>query len=139
MNKLPAGAYYVGDCCYCLNDEIDWSDEFCEQWFSSTTGEPFQIRGYWVAASSTAFGDGVYNSNIGAKFPVDAGLIGVIPVELAKPDAENIFGCTVVTFTEPFSVSYKEGIITIGHIEIYTDEEPEDSRDDEDWFINPNE
>lgn len=137
MNKLPAGKYWVGDCCYFINDKIDWVDEFCEPSFKVDDGEPFLIRGIPLASCSTMYGDGSYKSNIGFNFPVDAGIIGVIPLDLAVEDDRSDLG-VLVDFTQDFTVSSNNGTITIGHIEVYTNDQDEDNRDDEDWFFSPN-
>lgn len=123
MNKLPAGKYWVGDCCYFIDPDIDWSQEFCEPFFNNEKGEPFLIRGILVAASSTMYGDGSYTSNIDFEFGVDAGLIGVIPESLTKINPNSHLLGVLVDFKEDFTVSYEDGTIYIGHIEIYTNDE----------------
>ncbi len=123
MNKLPAGKYWVGDCCYFLDKKINWSEEFCEPFFNNEGGKPFLIRGHLVAASSTAYGDGVYPSNIGFEFGVDAGLIGVVPQALCTTTVTSSSLGVLVDFKNEFTVSYDNGTISIGDIKIYSDDD----------------
>ena len=83
----PAGQYYVGDICYALSStvyELIWGDEhkYEEGTFEATykdTTNSFTV-GY------TKFGDGVYVDNIkDLEFIVDAGNIGIVPLELCNP------------------------------------------------------
>ena len=125
MIKMPAGTYYLGDCCYVLrkeqHPEFDWVRDFCNKFFTTEADRAsFDVMGHQVCALNTAYGDGTYPSNIEAIFPVDAGLIGLVPVGLWKGTDEP-FGCLKVTFNTDFDV-YKEGegSLVFGHIEIYT-------------------
>jgi hypothetical protein len=82
----------------------------------------------WWAAHGTRWGDGCYWDNDGREYGVDAGLLGVVPVAYAEPNALN--GLHLVTFDRPFSITYSEedeGTVSIGHIDIKTD--PRDEYD----------
>lgn len=146
---LAAGKYWVGDPCYAFsNDNLDddlwdgWSAWLNHAW-SEYTGAPGgiprindgRIRGMRIVAVNTAHGDGEYPSNIGVNFPVDAGLIGAVHESFIKtlyPELEGeLFGMTLVDFPEPFHLSYDEGTITIGHIQIETDDWGYDEDEDE--------
>ena len=132
---LPAGAYIVGDPCYSISDE-DWiplleaqglwnkpSPRILEGEITNQhSGDPVTFT-----ASSTAWGDGVYGDQFGRRYPVDAGLIGVVPVNLAKVEYEE--GTHLVEFDSPFTVAYDEGTITIGHLKIETGDEEEDEEE----------
>lgn len=146
---LPAGKYFIGDPCYVIRDE-DWSDILDETRFFglyatekammeddySAKDEQngiFKYKGHKLAASSTAYGDGEYHSNVGTKFSVDAGLLAAVPMALVDMTA---YGDTLeklgafVEMEEDFDVDYNDGVITFGHIEIYTgDEDPESEND----------
>lgn len=126
MVTLKAGKYWIGDCCYVLREELlegfRWVD-FCEQF--SDNGEKIVIDGQRVVAYSTEYGDGTYQSNIGAEFPVDAGLIGAVPECLWKGEGEP-FGCTLVEFKGDVQCWAENGTLTFGHVEIYTGDEEEE-------------
>lgn len=126
MVILEAGEYYIGDCCYVLSEDhldgFDWVTDFCEQYWND--GEDIAIDGLKVVAYGTAYGDGVYPSSIGANFPVDAGLIGIVPKELWKGSVEP-FGCTLVKFEKDFECSSDGSTLSFGHVEIYTGAEEE--------------
>lgn len=152
---LPAGEYYVGDPCYVFDEE--WNDVLDatgffglfenEQAIKDDRYSPrdeqhgvFMYKDKALCGSSTAYGDGSYNSNIGFRFDVDAGLLGAIPLELCDKDklAETLKHDSgkIVKFDAPFSIDYKDGTIYMGHVEIYTDEDPEIGDDYEygyDW------
>ena len=140
-NFLPAGKYYIGDPCYVVPDE-HWTDgdDFCDQLFSNNSPEApanIMILGHPIQAQNTAHGDGVYDDNIGNSYPVDAGLIGAVPVDLN----ENCDGMlnTIIDFEEDFQVIYNDGdidfISSTGKklLSVYTDYEEEDDNDDDDW------
>lgn len=81
--KIPAWTYVLGDPCYTLIESA--GDQFWEEgkvnWnFYNTT-----IDGYRIVAFSTAHGDGCYRDNLGREIGVDAGVIGLVPIELADP------------------------------------------------------
>lgn len=124
-NKLKKGEYYIGDCCYVLDEDnlndFDWYDDFCLQFFAD--GGDIKVKGESIVAFGTAYGDGVYPSNVGFSFPVDAGLIGCTPKSLWKGEGEP-FGCLLVDFKEDFEC-YKEGngTLVFGHVVIETDYE----------------
>jgi hypothetical protein len=121
MKVLKAGEYYIGDCCYVLDDNLenfDWVDDFCEPFWSDE--ENIVVKGHQIVAYGTAHGDGEYPSNIGATFPVDAGLIGVVPKELWQGGGEP-FGCTLVKFEKDFVCDKFAGTLQFGNVLIYTD------------------
>lgn len=86
VGDLPPGNYYLGDPCYVIADEL-W-DEFCDKLSSPTEdnlctdGIIFEFRGHKVFVSSTNCGDGCYRDNLKNSYSVDAGIIGLIPIEL---------------------------------------------------------
>ena len=77
---VPAGKYVLGDPCYSVPDE-DWHMllESCE-YFEKPIGT---VNGVQVLAFRTMYGDGEYKDNMGNKYGVDAGLIGLVPLEYA--------------------------------------------------------
>ena len=120
MIKLPAGTYFVGDPCYIV-PENDWIPllEATDYFAAPAT---LRFRGYTVGASSTAYGDGTYHDQNGREYSVDAGLLGAVPVAYAKTDA-YWDGGHVVEFPHPFTISYDDGVVVIGHIYINTDDD----------------
>jgi len=98
-------------------------------------------------AGSTAHGDGTYNDQFGNEYPVDAGLIGIMPIEmcdfgdirwengnwideqgLTYPDGKNFEfkPGNVVTFETGFPVYYMDGVFEFGNIIIDTDPDYEE-------------
>jgi hypothetical protein len=123
---LPAGTYIVGDPCYNIPDDswdgvLSDSDSFEAQCFGKfAKGDG--TDGIAVAFG-TKYGDGTYEYGK-LEFPVDAGLIGIIPVEdVLEP---NLNCSNLVTFTQPFECFEEGGVIVFGHIEINTGDDPEE-------------
>jgi hypothetical protein len=113
---LPAGTYVIGDPCYVIEDG-EWSD-FCE----STKDENLIVAphgdGHAVGVH-TVHGDGRYYGDDGNEYPVDSGMIGLVPVE------GPIEGHDFVTFDEDIRCMRDGGYIVLGHIRIDTDPEVE--------------
>lgn len=126
--KMKAGTYYIGDNCYVLDEryleDFDWVDDFCNYIDEGLV----KVNGLDVVTFGTMYGDGIYQSNVGFNFSVDAGIIGCTPAELWKGVNEP-FGCLKVNFKEDFTCQEDEGILRFGHIMIDTVGED----DEEDW------
>lgn len=124
MKILKAGKYYLGDCCYVLDHKVyDWND-FCHKFWAN--GENITIDNKEIVAYDTLYGDGVYASNIGIPFPVDAGLIGIVPAEMWKNDAEP-FGCFLIEFKQDFECkNLGNGTLQFGHVIIETGDAPDE-------------
>lgn len=110
--------FYVGDICYVLSDEVYngiWGnkghykdgtfDVPCETGRSDSTGRRFTV-------GSTAYGDGLYLDDEGREFPVDAGNIGLVPLELVENDVGSGFGTVVYTPGEA-TLRCKDGVFDI--------------------------
>lgn len=72
--------FYVGDICYALAEDVYhgvWGGAGYEdgKHTDPATGREFIVAG-------TADGDGEYNDQTGRLYPVDAGNIGIVPLEL---------------------------------------------------------
>ena len=111
---IQAGKYYLGDPCYSFED--GWHKVLDEtDCFDNPTTK---IDGYQILGFKTAYGDGEYRSNTGRTFCVDAGMIGLVPVELAE--VENPFSTIVIEFHEPTLCTNKAGLMKFGLIKIDT-------------------
>jgi len=119
----------VGDLCYVLGDR--W-DEFCaltikgneclDGGFKMDDGTRF-----WT--HSTAYGDGEYRDNLGRRYGVDAGLIGVVSIDQIDKDPSCIEGGQVIEFKEEFEPYYQSGTFFIGSVTIPTS----DCGEEYDW------
>ena len=122
---MPAGKYYIGDLCYVMHPE--WN-EVCDLFFPANhpprgvEGEFTLADGRRFASFGTAYGDGVYRSNISTKHSVDSGSIGCIRMEDIRDDQyDNIEELgAVVEFDQPFEVSADQGLLVFGHVQIET-------------------
>jgi hypothetical protein len=147
---MPAGAYWVGDPCYAVQEKNDdWWQQWLEDAYGGRDGNNVavllaEVNGMPVLGINTAYGDGVYEDQSGYDYPVDAGLIGLVPAELWKGDQlytngepdgnEAPFGMHYHEFPEPFACRYLEegGTIQLGEITIKTD--PKDDYYDPDYY-----
>lgn len=78
--------FYIGDVCYALKEEIYegvWGRQ--NGYKDGCFADP--ESGFQFAVAGTEHGDGCYTDNYGAAYPVDAGVIGLVPLELVKKSA----------------------------------------------------
>jgi hypothetical protein len=113
---IPAGTYFVGDPGYAFDDHGVWMELLKSADFESRDLLEASARGRSFVASGTAYGDGEYEDREGRRYPVDAGLIGVVPARGKTP-----WGMHRIVFAEDFTVSYEDGVIFIGPVAIDTD------------------
>ena len=114
---VTPGKYVLGDPCYVVPQE-DWQPllESCD-YFNLPVG---LCKGYQVLAFSTKYGDGTYADNKRRHYPVDAGLIGLVPWAYAigvDPELSQVVefkNSTTCTRTS-------DGVLTFGNIVINTD------------------
>ena len=113
---LPAGTYVITDPCYVIER---WDKAIADTNCFDDTGV-FQMDGYNYCGIGTMYGDGLYYDNYGIEYPVDAGLIGAVSVELVILEGK----CTdykTVTFDYPVKCGVdSEGTIFFGDIRIET-------------------
>ena len=124
--------FYIGDLCYALNEKVYdevWGGNNYEdgQYVDPKTKAEFAMVG-------TAHGDGEYESDVGAFFPVDAGIIGIADLTICNKDIS--FGRVIPEYVGIVYIEYNDGTITVswgdyGEINIYTDYEEEDYDEDE--------
>jgi len=86
MQTYSEQGFYVGDPCYALSDD-DYDNCWGETGYSD--GE-IDIRGYKMLVHGTSYGDGCYGSTDGHVFPVDAGALAVIPLEVVKKEVGGL-------------------------------------------------
>lgn len=127
--------FYVGDVCYALSEEVYhgfWGDK---QGFKDGVFTVPGTDGLKFAVGGTAYGDGSYADQLGHCFPVDAGVIGLVPIELVD-DMEKAIDLGLVVdapgkaeFTSEdgiFSISLPDGQV----VEIDTHHEDYEDADD---------
>lgn len=142
--KFPAGRYYIGDLCYVMHKE--WEEVinlmYPNRSNDSVEGELTLADGRRFFYGSTAWGDGEFCDNRYGRYPVDAGLIGIIAVDnIAPEETENLQNGMVYTFEEDFSVYTCGGSYDFGGVLINTDWEDEEEyeydeeEEDEFWGV----
>jgi hypothetical protein len=126
---VPAGKYVLGDPCYAVPDE-NW-DELLEScnYFENPVGyirlDDLHMNKTFILAFPTRWGDGYYLGSNGMNYPVDAGLIGLVPVDIAK-DLESHYQ-NIVSFTKDTVCSHDgSGRLVFGGISIETDPKEEE-------------
>lgn len=126
--EMPAGEYIVGDPCYAVPDErwMEWLE--ASDYTNSDRMHPLlgELDGRSVLGFSTQFGDGVYHGTDGHEYGVDAGLIGLVPVEVADmaEDATWRRCSQQITFAEDTECSRTdEGTLKFGSLTIQTGDE----------------
>lgn len=123
---VPAGTYVLGDPCYAVPKDLwDEAGESCDWWEASpiatvtVEGKEYNILGF-----DTAYGDGSYNGSDGTEYPVDAGMIGLVPIELAllnmvrggyQPGLNK-----VIVFDRETLCTSDDGVMQFGDIHIDT-------------------
>ena len=132
--------FYVGDICYALS-EIIYHDVWGGANYADGIYEEPET-GLSFAVARTAYGDGTYYDDGGHSYPVDAGCIGIVPLELCE---RGTGGGQV--FDTPGEADFEacEGVFDItlpnrDTIHINTDDEEDEDEDwcdeedeDEDW------
>jgi hypothetical protein len=138
---VPAGRYWLADPCYSISNDEVWMELLTSSNFfmDSPVGTS---KGYEVLAFGTAYGDGVYPDNRGREYAVDAGLIGLVPMELREseygvvdaPDTymAGMFGQELVFTTDTKCWTDGEGGLYFGDIVISTGDSTADEDEDED-------
>lgn len=137
--------FYVGDICYAMREDL-----YDNVWGKQCHYEDgiFEAEGYRFAVAGTAYGDGTYYDSNGREYGVDAGVIGVVPLELvdeSRIERGYIWGGHIFNNTTECFFDAGEGIFDIEmnngcyvHLntrdeedEGYEDEEDEEESDDE--------
>jgi hypothetical protein len=112
---VAPGTYYLGDPCYSFNHER-WMEILND---SSFLDEPYVSKDGVIVAFSTMYGDGVYKDQYKNSFPVDTGMIGLVPVKMAEREMEGYV--IKVTFAKPVDCRRSEsGQLCFGKHKIET-------------------
>lgn len=128
MMAMPAGQYWIGDPGYVFPNhgpmKNKWNDLLVESNFFETPYVELDDGKIKVWAAFTVYGDGLYMGSDGKGFPVDAGLIGIVPVEtvetLGRIDNDLNYCGLFIEFEEPFQVECRNGQFNFGHYTIDT-------------------
>ena len=115
---VPAGKYVLGDPCYVVpKDHWDELLSSCD-FFNRPVG---CFKGIEVLGFSTRWGDGTYADNKHRYYPVDAGLIGLVPFSDTLEIDPTL--SHIVEFTRETLCSRNgDGMLKFGSIHIDTDE-----------------
>jgi hypothetical protein len=126
---VPQGSYVIGDPCYAVPDK-DWDGllQSCNYFESPIGYVKDGVQKFPVLGFGTKWGDGSYRGTDGRVYDVDAGLIGLVPVELVKNLAEHTI---LVLNKDTLCVNDGSGKLTFGHITIETD--PSEEEEDENY------
>jgi hypothetical protein len=122
---LPPGTYIVGDPCYSIgedhNDWMEWLEaaDYTQNDRNHVLVAPY--KGRLCVGVSTKYGDGEYYDNQGNSYGVDAGLVGLVAIEVSDRNSVGD-GRVIVTFDEEVDCFYEDGLIHLGHIEVETND-----------------
>lgn len=120
---VEPGTYFLGDPCYAVHDD-DWDEVlYTSKFFERPVGTT--NNGTEVLAFRTIYGDGVYRDQYGNDYPVDAGVIGLTPVDDFWDPRLDGLG-QVIVLTGPITAEDRTGVLWFGEYTINTDCEEED-------------
>jgi hypothetical protein len=113
---FKAGKYYIGDICYVVNDN-NWSKILEDT--NHFKNRNFEYKGKKCFVDRTAYGDGLYTDQYDKKYYVDAGIIGIMSVDVLDGNFEGDGG-QIIEFDSDFFVYADKGIFHFGNIIINT-------------------
>lgn len=135
---LPEGTYLIGDPCFAFAQDVH-DNNLWDKWLSKVKGHILDgsVDGMRIVSSGTCYGDGEYSDQDGFLYYVDTGNIGAVNIDYIpklypayKNLSHNLIAkntqMRLVTFRQPFDISYYKGIIFIGHIVIHTMEDDDE-------------
>ena len=127
--------FYIGDICYVLGDRLYrgvWGDKYGFNDGSFTDPD----TGLQVAVAGTAYGDGTYTGSDGTEYPVDAGNIGLVPLELVE-DQTRLEEGKVIKAPGTATFQAEDGVFEIhlpdGQVVAIDTEHEEEDEEDECW------
>lgn len=106
VQTFPAGKYWIGDICYCLDDKVY---DAIFGGFDYDSGLYTHKDGGFFMVDSTSIGDGCYPGSDGFEYGVDAGVIGIVSEHLVDKDNSALDGGRFHTFKEPVKCTFKNG------------------------------
>lgn len=117
---VPPGKYLLGDPCYSFPPNY-WMDLLVNSdFFSRPVGH---AAGVDVLAFRTKHGDGTYFDEASNEYAVDAGLIGLVPYDIAVQTDDDIpFVYPVTFYVDTVCMSDGKGLLTFGQINIETED-----------------
>jgi hypothetical protein len=127
---VPAGQYVIGDPCYAVPDK-DWDDLLLScNYFRNPIGYVVDgLQKFAVLGFGTKWGDGCYLGTDGNQYPVDAGLIGLVPIDLVENLSQHD-GIIVHFPKDTLCIDDGSGKLRFGHITIDTDPVEEEEEDE---------
>jgi hypothetical protein len=128
--------FYIGDICYALGrekyDEL-WGDQ---HGYDDGVIEDSEDTGLKFAVSGTRYGDGEYPGSDGCIYGVDAGVIGLVPLELVEREGAECLG-RIVRRPGIATFAAEDGDFTIklpdGEVVFIDTEYDGDEEEDDDW------
>lgn len=124
--NLPAGKYTIGDPAYFFSDkdQDDWLRFIESNDFVDDEGMGFLLDvNTIVVVFHTTHGDGKFEDDMGNSYPVDSGLIGIIPF---REGTDVPSGHTMIEFDRNFECFNNNGFLHFGDIFIDTQGDDED-------------
>lgn len=115
---LAPGKYYIGDPSYVF-DSGNW-DKVMAAGGDFVSSEPFLYGGLSMWVAYTANGDGEYEDQNGNKYPVDAAVLGAVPIELVENPEHESFGA-ILDAPRGLEVCLEDGVFRFNQIVIDTD------------------
>ncbi len=106
VQTFPAGKYWIGDICYCLNDKVY---DAIFGGFGYDSGLYTHKDGGFFMVDNTSYGDGLYVGSDGFEYGVDAGIIGIVSEHLVDKNNSALDGGRFHTFKEPVKCTFKGG------------------------------
>lgn len=119
---VPAGTYVVGDPCYSIPNDLwmEWLEAADNRNIDRSHVLQATVNGMVAVGVRTYGGDGCFPGNDGNEYPVDAGLIGLVPIEVADKNSMGDARVVVTFDTAVTCFNDMDGNITLGHIVIAT-------------------
>jgi len=121
---VPPGEYVLGDPCYCFSHETSTWDDILES--NNVFETPMiEFKDGIVLGFFTYYGDGEYFDQFGQSYGVDAGLIGLVSLNLLEVDRTQSpqDDGRIITFLDPTECSETDGRLRFGPFVINTREE----------------
>jgi hypothetical protein len=130
--NLPPGKYFIGDICYLFPRPTEMWDDIVDLIYEKDDqGKSFDFtyKGIRFVGGTTKNGDGEYKDTNGFSYPVDAGIIAIVPYEAFNLEPKNYHhdkltiedACiNLVEFKNNFPVIIDDGEFDFGHININT-------------------